>query len=143
MPIQTGIVALLAADAGVQAAIGTAQSRLDGSNGIFPSQAPQGADTPLLVYNRISGLEMDSLDGPGELFQSRIQISSFSARYSDVDEATAAAFAALVGFTGRMPDGTTDVDAIKVENLMNDVFDSTLKVYQAHFDVVVWWRNVS
>lgn len=137
--MQIGLEKLLASDPDVQDAVGTSASRGDNSNGIFPVQMPQGAPLPCLVYSRVAGHEIDTLDGRGELKVSRIQISAFGEHYSEAEAASSAAKDAFVGFRGALEDGT-EIDAVFLV-LENDSFEQVPKIYQVAFDVEVWYRN--
>jgi len=137
--LQTGIEALFSQDPAVQVAVGVPRS--DGFSGVFPVQMPQGAPLPALVYTRIAGHEIDTLDGRGELKVSRIQFSAYAAHYGEADAAAIAAKELFVGFRGDLPEGT-EIDNVMLV-LENDAFDHTLKIYQVSFDVEIWFRNGS
>ena len=139
--LQTGIEALLSADQALEVALGVPRS--DGFSGIFPVQMPQGAPLPSIVYTRIAGHEIDTLDGRGELKVSRIQFSAYANHYGEADAAAILAKEAFVGFRGKLPDAEeTEVDQVMLV-LETDSFDHTLKIYQVSFDVEIWFRNGS
>jgi hypothetical protein len=139
--LQEGLHALLAGASGVQAIVGTPQNRTDGTDGIFPATMPKNAPLPGMVYARIAGHEIDSMDGRGELRVSRIQISAFSGIYADVATLIEAAKDAIIGFHGQLSEGT-EVDAAFLV-LEQDAFEAVPKIFHSLFDVEVWFRNAA
>jgi hypothetical protein len=137
--LQEGINALLVNAPALQAILGTPTTRADGSTGIFPVTLPQGAPLPAVAYLRISGHEIDSMDGRGELRVSRIQISCFGESYADVAETVEAAKDVLIGFQGLLEDGT-QVDRVGMV-LESDAFEPIPKLFHSPFDVEIWYRN--
>jgi len=139
--LQEGLVSRFAADPGITALIGTPQSRPDGSNGVFPVTMPQGAPLPCIVYMKVAGHEIDSMDGRGELRVSRVQIAGYGTQYGDAAKTAEAAKDAIVGFKGLLDDGT-QIDAVFLV-LESDAFESVPKIYQEPFDVEIWYRNAN
>jgi hypothetical protein len=137
MSLQTGIEAFVSADPDFKTAVEIDGPRTD--SGVFPVQMPQGAQLPCLVYARIAGHEIDSLDGRGELRVSRVQFSAFGLHYGEAVATANAAKDAFIGFQGTLPDGT-EVDAVFLV-LENDVFEQVPRIYQVIFDGEIWFRN--
>jgi hypothetical protein len=137
--LQEGLNALLLNAPTLQAILGTPATRADGSTGIFPVTLPQGAPLPAVTYEKVSGHEIDSMDGRGELRVSRIGISCYGESYADAATTVEAAKDVLIGFRGLLEDGT-QVDRVSLV-LEHDAFEPVPKIFQSPFDVEIWYRN--
>ena len=72
----------LAADAGLQAQLGTPASRPDNQTGIYPISAPGNVAMPYLVVQQISGEPLQtSMAGTGRLQTSRWRFSCYGTTY--------------------------------------------------------------
>ena len=78
MALEEKIVALISGSTITNTLLGGATSR------VYPITAPQNPTYPFLVYLRVSGGQMNGLDGYLTLENPRIQIDSFSTSYSQV-----------------------------------------------------------
>jgi hypothetical protein len=139
--LQEGVNSLLAAAPTIQAILGTPATRSDGSTGIWPVTVPIGKPLPALVYMKVGGHEINSLDGRGELRVSRIQISPYAETYADVANLCEAAKDVLCNFQGKLDDGT-EVDSMFLV-LELDAYESTPKIFHAPFDVEIQYRNAT
>jgi hypothetical protein len=148
--LEEGIYARLAADTGLQAILGTPDTRVDLTTGIFPGLILHDSDLPSLVYLQVHGDEMSTFDGRGELRSARIQLSSYSDDYAGAKRAGKAVKDALLGFQGKLDDGT-EVDSI----LLVAEIDSFVKspsatqeaggrsMFHTAVDVEIWYREVA
>lgn len=76
--------ALLASDPGMQTFLGTPVTRSDGSNGIFPSQAPDQIPVPYLVIRQVTGEPLqESLQGTGCLTEERWRFTCVGSTYKN------------------------------------------------------------
>jgi len=87
MTVEEGLVAELLADAGVSALVGTRVYRL----------LPQNVTYPAIQYQRISAERFNTLDGPNDLTQIRMQVDSWSDSYEQVKALATAVRQALNG----------------------------------------------
>jgi len=141
MSLHVGFVQLISADDAFQAAAGDPNTRIDKTNGIFPATMPQNCDLPALVYARVSGREFDTLDGRGELKQTRVQFSAFGEHHAEAEAAAVAAKNAFVGFSGTLPEGT-EVDSV-ILVLDRDNCEQVPRLYEVSFDVEILYRNAA
>lgn len=129
--VEAGIQQLLAANAGVQAVIGTR---------IYPVLVPEDVTYPCASYQVISDVPLYLLAGSVALETKRIQIDTWSggasnATYTAVKAAQAAIRAALESFRGPLPDGTI-VAGIFVANAI-DSFEQDARSYRTSTDYMV------
>jgi hypothetical protein len=89
--IERAVRAHLIATAGVQALV---------ASRIHPFRAPQGAVPPFIVYQRISGERLHTLDGPTGRVHPRIQIDAYATTYPAARAIADAVRGALDGFQG-------------------------------------------
>lgn len=87
MTAEEGIVAELLADAAVSALVSARVFRL----------LPQNVTYPAISYQRISTERFNTLDGPNDLTQIRIQVDSWAATYAAVKALATAVRQALNG----------------------------------------------
>jgi hypothetical protein len=139
--ILEGVVSLYANDADLLAIIGTSDTRGDSTNGIFPLLMPTATPMPALVYARVAGHEIDTMDGRGELKVMRLQTSAYAESGKDAINTAEAAKKVIVGFRGVLSDGTEVDNVILLLDL--DHYEPVLKLYHSHFDVEIWYRNAT
>lgn len=104
MTIEDGLVALLLADSGVSALVGTR---------IYPLKLPQDDGLPAIRFQRISGERVRTLDGPTGLVRPRIQIDAYGKTYAEAKAVAEAVEALLDGYSG--PAGTDQIEAVSLE----------------------------
>ena len=88
MTIEQGLVAELLADTATAAIVGTR---------VHPGSIPQGGKLPAIVYNRVSSLRENDLDGPADFVQVRMRVDCWENTYAGVKTLAAAVRAALNG----------------------------------------------
>ncbi len=121
-----GIVALLAADPGVRSALNLPRS--DGSNGIYPSVAPDEALMPYVVYTQVHREVVLSYQGVNKLAELRFQFSCYGPTYKTAKLSLAAALKnALDGFTGVLPDADQSFVGQTIPNSEHDETESAFK----------------
>lgn len=129
MTIRTGLRALLAADAGVQALVGTAPAR------IHSGQLPQKPTLPAIVFYLASGPKVSALDGPTGFAQDRW---SFDCWGDDEDAAAAladAVEAALDGFTGTADD--TTIRGCTQDNRLQSIIEEETRDHRVTVDFMI------
>lgn len=137
--IGEGVVALLAADAGVNGILGTPSTRKDGTTGIWPGTMPEGTPLPALEYNDIHAENEMTLDGPEPFTMQRISFSCHGAQYGDAKHLARAVRQALENFTGRLSEGS-DVDSMhRISEL--DAFEYGPFDFSAVIDFEVAYRD--
>jgi hypothetical protein len=104
-----GLIALLAADSGVQAAMGP---RTDGTSGIFSGEMPEGTPPPIIVYSYTHEAEIVSMDGPDVYTEARIEFLCQAAKYGAAIKLARAIRQAFNSFQGTLSEGT-QVDSIR------------------------------
>lgn len=109
--MEKAIRALLKADAAIAA---QCAGRVE-----FGAQ-PQGGPLPAVTLNVVSDISSYTLDGPGGLFEARIQVDCYGDRYEEAKELSRAVLTALSGHRGGALKGvfhinsrdTRDTDAV-------------------------------
>ncbi len=94
--IEAGIVALLAADSGIAALVGTR---------IYPVLVPETTAYPCLSYQVVSSVQQYTVDRR-ELGQKRIQFDCWANTYADAENLKQALRNALDVYSGTLTDGT-------------------------------------
>lgn len=107
---QDGLQEFLAAQPLLTALLGT--SRGDKTDGIFPMLALRQATLPYLVYQRITGAPVLSLQGANQLQDSRFRFSCYAASQRGAVQLAEALKFVLATWTGTLPNG------IAVQNVM-------------------------
>ena len=90
MSLESKLYTLLSADAGVTALVALRT---------YPLVAPQGAEMPFIVYNRISSGRQYSLTGYSNLENPRMQVDCYGTTYSEAKALSEAVITALRGAT--------------------------------------------
>ncbi len=128
MVIEEALYSHLAADAGVSALVG---------DRIYPTLAPQEAELPYLVYQRVSGPRVRSHGGPSGLAHPRFQITGAAETYPSLRAVMNAVRAALDGFKGTMGGtGGVEVGGAFVENELDSE-----ETFVSRLDIVLWHRE--
>lgn len=111
MTIEEAIVQRLTTFAGTAALVG---------DRVFPGFVPSGQVHPAIVYQRIGGPINYVMSGETGAAEARIQITAWSARYSEAQSVGDQVRLALSAFRGTL--GTVRVDSMLFENVA-DVTD--------------------
>jgi Protein of unknown function (DUF3168) len=91
----------LAADAGMQAQLGTQASRADKTTGIFPLLAPDQVPMPYVVMQQVSGSPLqESTAGTGRLQTSRWRFSCYGTTYKNAKTLAQALRLAMLSMLG-------------------------------------------
>lgn len=140
-----GIVALLLADAGVLAIIGTPSARRAAdaqgrpSSGVFAGQMPEGIALPAIVYLTISDQDLMTLDGPDAFAMARVQFSCYGLKFGDAKHLARAVRQALENFQGTLIEGTQVDSMHRVSEL--DAFEDAPFGYATHVDFEIAYRD--
>lgn len=107
-----GIISLLTADSGVNALV---------SAQIYKSVLPRGYQLPAIAVHRYGGTQDYQFSGPTDTREDQVQIDCYSEDAAKAQQVTEAVRKLLVGYTGRLPDGTI-VQACYLERDMDMPF---------------------
>lgn len=135
MTIESGLRALLIADAGVKALV---------ADRVYPMPAPQNGQYPFLTWQRISGQRVFSMGGPSGLAEPRFQIDVWSANrenrpdgggpYAEARSIADAVRRALDGFNGTL-------DGIRASAILldeRDLFENESGTTRVSMDFRIW-----
>lgn len=96
-----GLQAALAANAAVQAQLGTPAARTDSTNGLFPILAPEEVPVPYVVYQQVSQEPLqESYAGTGALQSSRWRFSCYGSTYKQAKQTAKVIRLALLSLEG-------------------------------------------
>src|SRR5579864_8837632 len=109
---EEGLFSFLAGQSALTTLLGT--SRGDGTNGIFPMQAPSNATLPYIVYQTVSGAPIYTYEGANKYTISRWRISCYGASQKAAVQVANVLKGILKNFVGTF----TDPDSTVVENTM-------------------------
>ena len=146
-----GLQAVMAANTGLQAILGTPTTRSDKGTGLFPTQAPDEVPQPWVVYTQVSGQPLqESYAGTGRLFTSRWRLSCYGDSYKQAKQLAKALKACLVGLQGPIsilvngvPTVVTQVEGSWLR-LELDEAEPMIKgtVFVTHIDVMINYLDV-
>jgi hypothetical protein len=132
MIIEEALFAHLTSDSDVSALVGTR---------VYPLVAPQDAELPLLVYQRISTPRVRSQSGPSGLAHPRFQITARATSVSQLRDLANKVRIALDGFKGVMGGASgVNVGAIFQDN-ERDGYGETTMEYSVQMDFIIWHRE--
>lgn len=128
--MEEALVALLLADAGVAAALGTR---------IWWARAPQGQPArPYCVLRAISDPHDYHMGGPSGLFRSRIQTDVYGETYAQAKTASRALSAAISGYRGPAGAKTFQGAFIDGGRDLPDEDDAGEHLFAVSFDFILW-----
>jgi hypothetical protein len=127
--LEEGLNTHLLADGTVTGLVGTR---------IYPLQAPQDADLPALVYQRISGPRDQTQSGPSGLVEARMQLTYLGATYSEAKSVAEAVRGSIDGFSGTM--GGIAVNACQLDNEI-DGWAATFEKPTVRHDYLIWYQE--
>ena len=133
-----GLITLLVADSGFQAAMGT---RSDNTNGIFSGQAPEGAPMPLLVFGYVYEENLMTMDGPDAFTTARLEFWAQGGSYAQAKKLARAARKAFEAFQGTLSDGS-EVDSMRRISEL-DTFQETPFLYLTSVEIEALYRDLS
>lgn len=103
--VEEGLFALLTGTAAVGAIVG---------DKVYPIEVPQGARPPWVVYFRVSGPRVRSLDGPSGLAQPRFQVECQGATADQARGLANAVRRALDGYRGTVTTTASPADTVRI-----------------------------
>jgi hypothetical protein len=138
--ISDGIYSRVAASARIQAIVGLPTTRSDKSTGVFYNQAPQEADSPMIVFSQVSGVGNMTLDGSEAFMSWRWQFSCYSLVAREAKALARAVRFEFEGYQGRLSDGT-EIDSISFASEV-DLYDPAPKLHHVPIDLDFYGRDV-
>ncbi|MFO7905801.1 MAG: DUF3168 domain-containing protein [Pirellulaceae bacterium] len=93
---------------------------------VYPTVAPQDADYPMVVYQRISTARFNSVDGDQAKARVRFQVSCWGMTYADAKNTAAAIKTAVRGST-----------LTAVTDSEQDGYEDGDRIYRANIDFLV------
>lgn len=123
MSFEVGLRALLMADSGISGIVGAQ---------IYPVILEEGATLPALVYQRISGPRVQSLDGASGLAVLRIAISCYSTLFATVRDLASKVRVRLNGYRGTLSEGTVVGGALLLDE--RDIFSEPVRIFRTDLD---------
>jgi hypothetical protein len=126
----------LAADAGMQAQLGTPASRLDKTTGIFPLLAPDQVPMPYVVMQQASGSPLqESTAGTGRLQTNRWRFSCYGTTYKNAKTLAQALRLAMISMLGAFSEAAIQVSGAWLK-LETDDAEPILHgtIYATHLD---------
>ena len=135
----SGLHSYLAANAGMQAVLGT--SRSDGADGLFAAIAPSSVIMPYVVYLQISGDPERTMDGVNNLFTGRWRFQCYGGNYKQAKSLAAALKAAINGLFETVNEGTQVQGAWQV--METDTTEAVPKgtIWATHVDFEIIWAE--
>lgn len=116
------ILATLLADAVVSGLV---------ANRIYALVSPPGAPVPLITYQRISAIPINSLRGASGVVQARIQVDCWAATYEQAKDLAQAVRAAL--------DANAELGAVCLNS--QDMQDEATREFRVIIDFSVWSKE--
>lgn len=112
MSVTNAIRAILIADGGVSAKVGTR---------VYPLVAPANAALPFVTYQWVAAARRHGLGGSVQLATPTIQVDSYAATYTSVHELVTAVRQALDGYSGTI--AGAEIQEIQAGNEL-DIYDN-------------------
>jgi hypothetical protein len=132
--IEEALYSVLAADETVSGLVGTR---------IYPLSIPDNAAMPAVVYQRISGAALLTMDGAHSMTHARFQLNCWSDEYGETRDLSDAVRQCLDGYSGDV--GNVSVLGVFVEGeidlgeIVPDV--ETSKRHAKALDFFMWYRE--
>lgn len=105
------------------------------ANRVYPMKLPQNPTLPAITYQKISGLRVQSHDGPSGLAYPRFQVSCWGESYSDAKQVAEEVRQDLDGYQGLM--GVVQVGAALLQNEI-DFYIPETGYYHVPVDFIIW-----
>lgn len=136
MTLEEAIYGKLTGDAAVTALLGTR---------VYPGQAPQSSNLPVLVYQRASQKKLVTLTGVINLNRYGMRLDLWAADYATCNGLYNAVRDCLVGFRGTLGSGQVDVRGV-FEESGDDAAESPIHaeeggLFRAGLDLDIWYGN--
>lgn len=129
MLIEQALATHLANDSGISAIVGTR---------IYAGLRPQKSPLPSIVYSRVSGVRIESLQGSSGLARPRFQIDCCGKSYPAVKNLAEAIRLSLEGFRGTMGGGGGVV--VQCVRYLGDIdfYSDDEEIFRVALDFEIW-----
>lgn len=127
--IESALLALLTANAGVAALAGTR---------IYAVQLPQQPTLPAVTYELVSDRRQGTFTGPAGLPGSLFRVHSWAAGYAAAKALANAVRAALDGYQGTV--GGETIQAAILEG-QTDIYEPEVAIWRTVGDYRLWWNE--
>lgn len=108
--ISDGLQAYLAANVGLQALLGTPNTRSDSMTGIYPLIAPEEVPLPYIVFQQVGGNSPMVMEGTSALIFSRWRFSSYGSTFRNAKKVAKALKMAMISMPlGALPGSSNAV----------------------------------
>ena len=104
---------------------------------VFPTNAPEGADKPYLVYTRINTTKVKTLQGMTGQEHLSYMFSIMATRYGDMKRITKKVEDLLISLPGRTI-GNFHIEDIDINNI-TEVYEHELKVNRGIIDFTIYY----
>lgn len=115
------------------------QDNLENGVKVYPSRLPQDVTLPAVMYRRISGQRIRSIDGATGLAKPRFELNAYAESYVEAKNLANEMRTLFDGFRGVIGAGTL------VENIVfdndQDTFDDDTGLERVIIDVGVWHQE--
>lgn len=112
----------------------------DGTGYIFPTNAPEGATRPYLVYTRISTKKIKTLEGIQNKEYLSFMFSIMATKYGDMKRITTKVEKMLISLP-QTKIGNFYVEDIDINNI-HEVYEHELKVNRGIIDFTIYFEEV-
>lgn len=112
----------------------------DGTGYIFPTNAPEGATRPYLVYARISTKKIKTLEGIQNKEYLSFMFSIMATRYGDMKRITKKVEKLLISLP-KTTIGNYYVEDLDINNI-HEVYEHELKVNRGIIDFTIYFEEV-
>lgn len=129
MRIEEALATKLRETANVNALVG---------NRIYPTKAPQGTNTPHVIYDLLGGADVAGHDGWESLRTGRISYTCLAPTYGAAKAVAEAVRLALTGFRGVLSGLTVSMPQAYEDA---DLYDDLLGLYLVVVDFEMHWSN--
>lgn len=106
---------------------------------VYPTRLPQDVTLPAVMYRKISGQRIRSVDGPSKLARPRFELNAYSESYTAAKNLANELRGLLDGFRGVIGAGTI------VQNIIfdndQDSFDDDTGYERIIIDVIIWHQE--
>ncbi len=134
----------LAANAGLQAQLGTPATRSDRTTGIFPLIAPSQVPMPYVVLQQVSGEPLQtSMRGTGRLQTSRWRFSAYGTTYKNAKLLAQALRDALNSFAGYFETQAVQIQGSWLKLEADDIEEiARATIYASHVDYEIIYTDL-
>ena len=112
----------------------------DGTGYVFPTNAPEGATRPYLVYTRISTKKIKTLEGIQNKEYLSFMFSIMATRYGDMKRITKKVEKLLISLP-QTQIGNFYIEDLDINNI-HEVYEHELKVNRGIIDFTIYFEEV-